>query len=379
MITQSGSWRRVFEEFLRGVVFVTFVSSSIAFSAPPSPITTEKLWDIFAERRKASETVQASWRTTMRFSEAYPAGRTVRPRGKDNQPNPQPPGKVELPETGSTISISGDRVRYDNRGASFVGDDKGVDVPMSRAFDGSILTTLVNYSGVTDRKPQGRVAGADEFDSWGTIHLLPLFYAVRPFHKDVFGTREEWSLLPETARINNQECVVLKSLRGREDPAAQIAVTVWIEANRLFPLRVTYENNGHVVAKCDMEFTRNEAANWIPSSWSSEIYTGAGEVLEASKNHLQSVSLNTPIDESLFLIEFPVGTVVIDKLLDDATFIVAEDGGLLPYTESQRAVTITGQSSTGQSRMWLIVVSGIFVLLLLGWVLRKKFRVHRLP
>jgi len=105
-------------------------------------------------------------------------------------------------------------------------------------------------------------------------------------------------------------------------------ILIYADAARDYlPLQFVHQNNGRVTYDLSIQYVRDETVGWRVSAWSDKFFSTSGAVARSSCYDVKRCSINKPLDDGVFAIEFPNGTHVIEKDRGAKTFfIVLADG-----------------------------------------------------
>ena len=351
--------RFFFIAFLTGLTFLSLPGDASADSAPP--VALKRIWETWGQRQDSYRSVRVKWKSTISLS-----GRTVRARA-DSDSKQQ---SASLAGSECSLTISGSRARYVSSIPSFSGGDQGESVPSISSFDGRVQQYFSDRSKRPQNQSVGTIGDYAAFDEWQNIHLLPLVYVLQPVRPEAFGSdRRIWRIVTTDASVDGIPCIVISGRDSTIPSHIQSEIIAHLDPQRGFvPLRIVHIVSGKTRVTLKMTYDRKREGLWVPKTWTSTMYSGDGQVSESSQNLLSGFEVNPRVTDGTFRIDFPPGTLVVDKRKNGKEFLVQNDGSLVPLQPGNPAKPW---------RWWLatlvsLAVLVISVFLALWWKTSRK-------
>jgi hypothetical protein len=184
-----------------------------------------------------------------------------------------------------------------------------------RTFDGTTLRTL-------DGEDLVGIVGAGGLNR---ISIDPLLYALRPaVAKVVDLSSNKVRVIGDNAHLDQRRCIKLRQDFGHDfafqcwvDPACADVVAGWERSWRNAPVQFV-----------GIEYKR-ENSEWLPVRWTETIDMNPGRASTVSS--VTKSAINQKFDDKMFALEFPPGSVVLDKKLK-RNDVVQKDGTLKPLS-----------------------------------------------
>lgn len=360
-------------------VVAPVVAAALLAAAPgraQDAATLGEIQRVWQERHRVVDTARLGWTFELTFSSDQASRLIADSTGGEMTATPD--AELKLPASRSSVVLSADRVRYESTGASFASGERGAPVPHLSAFDGQVQQYLTDRTGRPNQRSQGSIGNMGAFDEWQNSDLLPITFALRPLRPEAFGPDTgRWRVDPRPSVVDGRQCVVISSADPKSPPEARHQYNFYLDLNRKFvPLRVTSVTDGHVIIKIAMRYEREGELFWIPSGWTSTWFTRQGKVMTVSEIRDVDATINEPVPDKTFQIEFPVGTVITDKRKGNQHFIVQKNGSWSPYDPhtaliDKRKAMIAAQQPGGMMP-WL-VGAGICLIAGLGFARWRRW------
>lgn len=212
------------------------------------------------------------------------------------------------------------------------------------------------------------------------LMFWPVLMAFRPAIAIGGLTPDRLALEARPVILGNHRCLVISNdagvaptLRLCVDPEQGFAV-----------IRASAYDKGHLCQQVDVEYTGEMLSHRSPSAWTimvfnnGEEYPGQAELFRSLRVEVDDQTVNEPVDSDLFAVEFPVETIVNDRLLERA-YVVLEKAQTRSATSREsrilagRAEPTVANFPPGLSRN--SVLGGAIVIALgVLWALRRRRR-----
>lgn len=202
------------------------------------------------------------------------------------------------------ISVDGNRIRYENTQPRL---ESGHDHRYTSAFDGT-TSFQMESPGPLHEQGVGILGDAEKYSDTGNLHLWPVLLWCRPFHPDVLG-EAQFEMTSATATIGGRPCVqAVTPMRGESRSE------FWLDKERDFVVvKFAVVSQGNPTAQLRIEYETGKEIAWQPSAWIvTFLGSKTGEEYTKSDATVQKSSVNVPLADDLFRIEFPPDTVVTD-------------------------------------------------------------------
>jgi hypothetical protein len=283
-------------------------------------------WRDFRRHQAAAETAKVEWDQTFWMSEQSVALFLSLQRADGAS---APAKAAECPAYRCTLSLHGDRARFESAGCRPDGSRE----PCIDAFDGSRNRTFV------DLKPGepsdfGTVKAMEVFDEWKMVHLIGLTLVLRPLRPELLGENpEKWTVESRAAPFRETSCLLISATRHVE--TGESATFVYLDPKHEHrPLRHEGRLDGRITHRVDLFYDDDDDdgnADWIPSSWESSGFM-QGSLWEKSENAVKKAELGVAMPPETFTIDYPPGTqvAVAGEGMKPQDFVAGEDGRLIP-------------------------------------------------
>jgi len=174
---------------------------------------------------------------------------------------------------------------------------------------------------------------------------------------------------------NGVECKVLEVPRGNSAWEGLVYVDSSID---YLPVRFVASYEDILMQDISMSYKPNESVGWVVSDWESKYFGRTGEIERSVTGHVTAVSINKPLEDSLFKLQFPVGSnIVWDKKDGKEFYIQNPNGELRPISRKEYgAMPRSGLTSSGNGRRrwFLVALTAVVAAVLLTVVVQKRFR-----
>lgn len=235
---------------------------------------------------------------------------------------------VTMPQFDIALSSNKFRLQFNDIGL-LLQDPKSTGTYVC-TFDGDETRSLLPFSSHL----RGVIYDESKFHDISHIDLMPALLAFRPSCTSLMDANASVVSEHKTV-VNGAQCIVVQlkfpATERRDaywvDPAKDYSVIKWTSA---------YEGGG--LGKEVSVSYRTAKVGWLPSAWSSSL-KGDGIVLTETMAVVNSGTINEPINDSQFTINYPVGTIVDDRKAG-YLFVQQKDG--------KRQVTQSDMASVGK-------------------------------
>jgi hypothetical protein len=203
----------------------------------------------------------------------------------------------------------------------------------------------------------------------------------RPYSEMAIPYAQSMEVMPHVGDIDGARCRILSF--GVE-PSGRFRV--WVDPGRHYlPLRVEQVKGNATLAQYDIEYRERSAGEWLPSGASTVLPREDGFVLLRSRAVVTSCEKLASVNESAFVIDFPVGARVHDQV-DDTCYILRPDGERRVILPSELGASYESlvNTDTGHARSyrtgtwWKSVLWGLALLacvaVTMGFVWRWRAR-----
>ncbi|MCI0684464.1 MAG: hypothetical protein L0Y71_20320 [Gemmataceae bacterium] len=138
--------------------------------------------------------------------------------------------------------------------------------------------------------------------------------------------------------VNGRRCIVLDELPL---PGKDRRRTLWIDTERDFTLaRFEASVDGRPIHRIEVEYIQDKEHGWIPHSWRITELNSDLSLNRSFSAKVSKWSLNVPLPEGEFRIEFPEGTVVRDERQGQPqTYVVRKEGKKRPVLSNELGAT----------------------------------------
>jgi hypothetical protein len=107
---------------------------------------------------------------------------------------------------------------------------------------------------------------------------------------------------------------------------------VFVDPSRSFvPIALVLEKDARVEREFSVDYVADESMDWFVSKWTDRQFNSRRKVIESRVGRVRRVSINRPIDDSVFELEFPEGAhVVVRKGERREPHVVLAGGSMEP-------------------------------------------------
>ena len=182
----------------------------------------------------------------------------------------------------------------------------------------------------------------------------------------------------EPSMIGEYRCIVVTGQFGPES-----TLRLWVVPDMEFAVvRALVSSKGCVQQQIDIDYEREQNAGWFPSAWKiteSNLvneYPGQSEVFQSVKVEVDGHLVNGPVDSTRFNMEFPIDTIVNDKVMNTAYVILSDAKPRSPNSHELRLLSGKAEPHLVKSGVLLsrnaITGSALAAALVTLWVLRRR-------
>jgi hypothetical protein len=181
------------------------------------------------------------------------------------------------------------------------------------------------FDGATHRSLDGRMGVGriwkeeDDEIELGPLSLGPLMLAVRPVSHGGFDrSLTGWHIAGQNAVLENRHCLKLHSVDGDF-----VETTLWVDPNRDDVIVGWARSMPSWSSITTIEYRQDRRAGWIPARWTDIDESQRGQPRDESL--VVACTINQPIEPQSLALEFPPGSVVLDKTRKER-YVVAGNG-----------------------------------------------------
>jgi hypothetical protein len=275
-------------------------------------------------------------------------------------------------ETRYTFALSGSKIAYSEEGDQW---DEATNSPrpskMRAAFDSTVQKQLhegrMPLGETSDKGPFGPLTvnvTETAFYLWFSPVLLLDRLGYEP---------DKMSLRPVRAFHEGKACVEVSV--PRQNPSWK-AILLLDPSRDYVPLQFTAQRDGVVRSETSIQYAPDDQAKWRVSAWSDRRFEQSGALNRSSSCEVKRCIINTAPDDSVFTIEFPKGTHVVEHKGEARKyFIVSDDGkqGEIPETKYGLSPVLgESVSATWRSPLRIILIAGTCLAVLIFLLHRRR-------
>lgn len=264
---------------------------SVVLVAISSGETTEEILAKWKERESTSTTVEArieeEYQILKPLSSTTPADEEAEPRfAKRKRTLLLKEAKMHHQRTGQSHSVEPPRPEE-----------------LISTFDGeqarSLQTVGTNRTGFYHTNPY-------HADRWN-MHLLPIVGYFRPLTPEFsLFAPDKWKVVATDMKIGGSDCVMLREGELTDNRYREI----WLAKDKDFGL--VYRRDmleGRVASEISIAYRDDIKDGWVPTTWQVDRYSN-GRLIDHAVSRLVCLTINEPVEDAKFLIEFPAGTEI---------------------------------------------------------------------
>lgn len=308
------------------------VTLGILTGAPRAQdMTLENIAKVWQEREARFRTVRCEWVESI---VATPNALT-----RNNIPSTDNSESL-LPERGIDILWlgAGPSMRHEFRPPSGSESDQG----SFTVRKGSYTST---YNGVRNKQyttstgadswPSGIVWGDTKYDDISNYHFRALLLTYRPMHPVVPNLDlSRFRVVATDAQVAGRACLVVESIPAS---AGGMTNTYWIDTARdCHILQHVEKFRGQPTAQLTISYKEDVKHGWVPDTWDALFLTNSSRPSMSTQARVLKCEFNEALSPTVFDLEFPVGTLVFDRDLNQRS-LIREDGTLRLITPEESA------------------------------------------
>jgi len=177
--------------------------------------------------------------------------------------------------------------------------------------------------------PYGNVFATDTMIWQFPDPIFPMLFAFRPQHPSLRLRKDQCHVVTENAVVDGGHYVKLQRVieRHRDSDSANTdreEVECWVDPAREDVVVHWVNRDRYTTLEGSIKYREDKKYGWLPSEWS---FDRRGVQLQEFKSI--SYAINEKIDPVTFLMAFPAGTVVLDRLNEpnaEVHYVVQPDG-----------------------------------------------------
>jgi hypothetical protein len=156
-------------------------------------------------------------------------------------------------------------------------------------------------------------------------------------------------------------------------------ILVYADTSRGYlPLQFVQQDKDVVRRDVSIQYVRDEAAGWRVSAWNDKWFSRSGVMEKSSRCTVTQCTINKPLDDGVFVIEFPVGTNVDEHDGDTTKCFIARADGQREYISQREYGRLPGESLPGTggttTRIVMVGVLSVTIVALLALLIRRRHR-----
>ncbi len=255
----------------------------------------------------------------------------------DGQPDEQA-SQILTPLMVSNLTFSMDNGRFARASRGKAWDPQNVRVRSSAfraCFNGNANKMLLEEGLIL----LGNIEDADNPEGQLTVNtqLLPLWLSYSPVELlSRLGYQTTGMVHRELKEHHNGvECDVLAIPRG----TSASEVLVYVDASiGYLPVRLATSYRGTPRQDISITYKPNASVGWIASKWESRYFNHDGGLERSLTGEATAVSINEPLEDSLFELQFPTGTHIVWHKEDGDEYYIQDLGKVRPISEMEYGV-----------------------------------------
>jgi hypothetical protein len=290
--------------FLIATSYLAGISIAFAQNTDSTDLLNDA-FDAWARRQGATRSIAFLWHQGVLLRKLQLVPSNTASTSSSSEPAP-----LLRIEQDIAFYIDGDRFSYnvDTKGA------KALDMPpvYKSTFDG---TNSQMYATIEPDMPTNRTGVGMETDKrlqfdGDSISIRPVALLLRPFHPELGRVnRADFRLAKERQTIGSVSCIVIEHA-GDQQPHRFF----WVDPARAYLLlRETETYRGRERIRKDISYKPDANGGWLPAGWKTVTLDERGELRESITATVSQATINGPIDNSHFHIEFPKGTQLTNE------------------------------------------------------------------
>ncbi len=155
--------------------------------------------------------------------------------------------------------------------------------------------------------PRGIVWSDEKYDEIHSLQIHPWLLHFRPFQTPTPDlSSEKLHVVDSGVLVNGHSCLVVE----RSDLTVSTTGLYWVDEERGFSiLRYVEKSREKATLELNIDYKKDPQIGWIPSTWDAAFVNGNFSV----RGRLVRYELNIDVPDSVFVIDFPEGTIVFDR------------------------------------------------------------------
>jgi hypothetical protein len=150
-------------------------------------------------------------------------------------------------------------------------------------------------------------------------------------------------------RYDNKDCLELTLPRVHNGQVSMHWVgMLYVDRTREYlPLAFIGQFDGTPRFEDTATYASDDSIKWVLSQWECKRFAEAGELEETFSAHVKRRRVNTPLDDKLFKLDIPVGTIIIEQdEKENRKHYIQEAGGVRrPVSEKELNKPATGEAA----------------------------------
>src|SRR5665213_840345 len=356
--------------------------------AGDTPVTIETIYNVLQSREQRIRSCAFSWTEAITVSKG---GLSAFTPAQYKSGAPQQPAEDKTSNGAYRLVLDGGKIRAEGNPLMETPTGGGLQDQTYILKEG--LYKSYTPKGAAMDYPAGAISNGAQYkgaQGWQAApHLMPLIMALRPFRYegvlfDRFTTR--YSIIPGQQVVRGRKCTVIKDVPERPNRSYNM---LWLDNERDYmPVRFSLQRGDVTLLQIDYLRWDSVGSEWLPIEWKKTLMNSDGGVNRSALAVVNERSVNQPVDEKEFTLEFPVGTHVTDYMdpKNPQDYIVREEGRKREITKSELGVLTHEQllnsepsdHSLVRRRLWLqglialSVALGVAVAVLVYRVWRRR-------
>ncbi len=214
-------------------------------------------------------------------------------------------------------------------------------------LDGRRRTFFAAVVTKEDSFPSGMIRGKSS--DWDNYHILPMLLSAIPFNPHFSpATEEPYELYDLRPVIEGVRCVRYGPVSQTEKPMYLFDVA---PEKGMAIARITKTWMGTELWHANISLEEVQDIGWLPKAFEVNQYYGK-QLAESFTADVVSIEVNSTIDDAEFFVDFPVGTLVSEKLGDKSRVYVRKENG------QERIVTRQERMNGFDYQRYLVTESG---------------------
>ncbi len=223
----------------------------------------------------------------------------------------------------SVFLFDKERARYVKSGPQYDFESRTwVDETLTIAFDGERCYQFMESDQHKGHSP-GYIEQTTLFGESWNYRCLPIIMGFRPLTEKLQGVNPlEWSAEYSQSKIDGFKVLVFDEGRFRFTVAPQMGYA--LVRQELFSMPRMRQKQ--LMCRVDINYQKNDEWGVLPEDWKITVFSHSPRTIdEVLQGRITNVSLNTQMQDSDFVIDFPPGSVVMHGP-KQAKYVVREDG-----------------------------------------------------